>query len=93
MSDIVIDGGVDELLFLRIVKHGGIAADALVFVYELFSGHYLAGSVVERTAFFIKQDIPITECRCEVVEISAKLLCVIFGNGEDVIGDYSAYLA
>ena len=63
MTYVVVDRRVDQLFLFCVIEDGRVASDAFIFIHQLLGGIGLTASVVERTAPFVEQNIPIAESR------------------------------
>ena len=90
VTDVVVNRSENKLLGFGIVKNGRVASCRLVLKHDACNSGGACGTVVERSAFFAQEQIPVAKTCGEVVKVSNKFFTVSFGKRDGVFIDGAA---
>lgn len=92
MPNVIINGRKNKLFGFGVVKDGRVAASRLVLKNNACNRGGACGTVVERSAFFAQEQVPIAKTCGKVVKVTAKLFAVSLGKRDGILVNRSAVL-
>ena len=92
MSNVIVNGSENKFFGFGVVKDGSVAACRLVLKYDSRNRGGACGTVVEGSAFFAQEQVPVAKSCGKVVKVAAKLFAVSFSKRDGVLVNRSAVL-
>ena len=84
VTNVVVNGSENKLLCFGVIENGRVAAGCLILKYDACNGGGACGAVVERSAFFAQEQVPVAKTCGEVIEVANELFAVSFGKADGV---------
>ena len=84
VTNVVVNGSENKLLCFGVIENGRVAAGCLILKYDACNCGCSCGTVVERSAFFAQEQVPVAKTCGEVIEVANELFAVSFGKADGV---------